>query len=81
MIRTSQRTHTSVISGNTIYNMVNEYMREMIQNWLRISAVIDTEDLLSDAKDLQRKAKLIGNVSSTWIVQHSTLPYREGGGG
>ena len=51
------------------------YVREMITNWLRISAVIDTEDLMSEVGSLQRKAKLVSS-ASMWTVQrkHPTVP-------
>ena len=45
------------------------YMQNMIQCWLQISAVVDTDDLARDMKLLQKKAKAVG-LASMWAVQH-----------
>ena len=51
------------------------YMQSMIQCWLQISAVIDTDDLTEDMKKLQKTAKKVG-LASMWAVQseHPTTP-------
>ena len=45
-----------------------DYMQNMIQCWLQISAVIDTEDLAADMKKLQQTAKKVG-LAAMWAVQ------------
>ena len=45
------------------------YLQNMIQGWLQISAVLDTEDMAEDMKRLQKAAKKVG-LASMWAVQH-----------
>ena len=50
------------------HDRLDEFMKQMIDCWVRISAVIDTEDLLTEIQYLQKTAKSVA-VAATWSVQ------------
>lgn len=47
-----------------------DYMQNMIQCLLQISAVIDTDDLVEDMKKLQKTAKKVG-LAAMWAIQRT----------
>ena len=75
MHRDSDKSKNAYKRDQWEHDRLSEYMREMITNWLRISAVIDTEDLLTEVSKLQKTAKLVSN-ASMWTVQreHPSIP-------